>query len=115
MWQLLHESELPVDTLSRDVMRHVGAFRDYIRGRCTYRQIPYCWSDGGTLYFTFAGYLINKAIGLGTGKDFKAGQLTLRRLTEHFSRLPSKSPSICRFTSQCCRWTCNLESSFRLG
>jgi ATP-dependent Lhr-like helicase len=77
MWQLLHESELPADTLSRDVMRHVGAFRDYIRGRCTYRQIPYCWSDGGTLYFTFAGYLINKAIGLGTGKDFKAGQLTL--------------------------------------
>lgn len=77
MWQLLYESELPTDTLSRDLVEHVSALRDYLRGHCTHRQIPCFGRDGGTLYFTFAGYLVNKAIGLSTGKDFKADELTL--------------------------------------
>jgi ATP-dependent Lhr-like helicase len=77
MWQLLYENELPTDTLSRDLADHVSAFRDYLRARCTPRQIPCFPRDGGTLYFTFAGFLVNKAIGLSTGKDFKADELTL--------------------------------------
>jgi ATP-dependent Lhr-like helicase len=77
MWRLLCESESPTDTLSRDLVDEVCALRDYLRGRCTPLQIPCFSQDGGTLYFTFAGYLVNKAIGLSTGKDFKADELTL--------------------------------------
>jgi ATP-dependent Lhr-like helicase len=77
MWQLLYDSELPIDTLSRDLLDHVSAFRDYLRARCTQCQIPCFPRDGGTLYFTFAGYLANKAVGLSTGRDFKADELTL--------------------------------------
>jgi ATP-dependent Lhr-like helicase len=77
MWQVLHESDLPADTLSRDLVDPVSVLRSYLWGRCTQRQIPCCPWDGGTLYFTFAGYLVNKAIGLCTGKDFKADELTL--------------------------------------
>jgi len=77
MWQLLYESELATDTLSRDLVDHVSALRGYLLSRCTHCQIPCFPCDGGTLYFTFAGYLVNKAIGLSTGKDFKADELTL--------------------------------------
>lgn len=77
MWQLLHESDLPTDTLSRDLVGPVSALRSYLRTRCTQRQIPCHPWDGGTLYFTFAGYLVNKAIGLSTGNNFKADELTL--------------------------------------
>jgi ATP-dependent helicase Lhr and Lhr-like helicase len=77
MWEFLHESELPIDTLSPDLLDHVSAFRDYLRARCSRLQIPCFPQDGGTLYFTFAGYLPNKAVGLSTGRDFKADELTL--------------------------------------
>jgi ATP-dependent Lhr-like helicase len=77
MWQILYEHELPTDLFSRDLVDQVSAFRDYLFSRCTQDQIPcYPW-DGGTLYFTFAGYLVNKAIGLCTGADFRADELTL--------------------------------------
>ncbi|MEK7992182.1 MAG: Lhr-like helicase, partial [Planctomycetota bacterium] len=77
MWQLLFASELPTDTLCRDLVEPVVAFRDQLRSRCTQSQVPCFPRDGGTLYFTFAGYLVNKAIGLSTGKDFEADELTL--------------------------------------
>jgi ATP-dependent helicase Lhr and Lhr-like helicase len=77
MWQLLHASELSTDTLCRDLVGPVVAFRDQLRSRCTESQVPCFPRDGGMLYFTFAGYLVNKAIGLGTGKDFAAHELTL--------------------------------------
>ncbi len=77
MWQLLYDSNLPVDMLTRNLAEQVTAFRDYLNSHCTQFQIPYFPQDGGVLYFTFAGYLINKAIGLSTGRDFKADELTL--------------------------------------
>ena len=77
MWQLLYENDLPIDTLSRELLDHVSAFRDYLRARCTECQIPCFPRDRGTLYFTFAGYLANKAVGLSTGRDFRADELAL--------------------------------------
>lgn len=73
----IYDSNLHVDMLSRNLAEQVTAFRDYLNSHCTQFQIPYFQQDGGVLYFTFAGYLINKAIGLSTGKDFKADELTL--------------------------------------
>jgi ATP-dependent Lhr-like helicase len=77
MWALLHRNELSTDALSRDLVDPVKSFRNRLRSRCSEIQVPCCQRDGGILYFTFAGYLVNKAIGLGTGRDFKADELTL--------------------------------------
>ena len=58
MWELLYESELPIDILSTGLLDQVSAFRDYLRARCTQSQIPWfppgrgyallyvCWLSG---------------------------------------------------------------------
>jgi ATP-dependent helicase Lhr and Lhr-like helicase len=77
MWRLLHEDEAPMDVLSRELRDGASAFRSYLRSCCAFHQIPCIRADGGTMYFTFAGYLVNKAVGLSLGNDFKADELTL--------------------------------------
>ena len=77
MWSVLHQAELPPDALSPDLIDPVVNFRNRLRSCCNQNQVPCLQRDGGILYFTFAGYLVNKAIGLSTGKDFKADELTL--------------------------------------
>jgi ATP-dependent Lhr-like helicase len=77
MWQLLHENDLPKESLSAGLLGQVSALQNYLRGRCVQNQIPSFRHDAGMIYYTFAGYLVNKAIGLRTGKDFKAEEFTL--------------------------------------
>jgi ATP-dependent Lhr-like helicase len=51
----------------------VGEARARLRAACAINQIPYVQSADGIRYFTFAGYLINKAVGLISRKArFKA-------------------------------------------
>jgi len=77
MWGLLHQNEFSTDALAPELVDPVVDFRNALRSRCNQNQVPCFQRDGGVLYFTFAGYLVNKAIGLSTGRDFKAEELTI--------------------------------------
>ncbi len=77
MWELLHSDVQLTKALSRDLVDEVVSFRDELRRYSTKDQIPYVRHQGGVLYFTFGGYLVNKAIGLSSGCDFRANEVTL--------------------------------------
>lgn len=77
MWSVVHRAELPTDVLSPDLVDPVVNFRNRLQSLCNQNQVPCLQKDGGILYFTFAGYLVNKAIGLSVGREFRADELTL--------------------------------------
>lgn len=78
VWQLLHAEEFPEDLFALSLRRSVGEARIRLRAACAITQIPYVRSADGIRYFTFAGYVVNKAIGLISRKaSFKAGEASL--------------------------------------
>jgi len=78
VWQLLHAEEFPENLFTLSLRRTVGEARARLRSACAINQIPYVRSAEGIRYFTFAGYLVNKAVGLISRKArFKAGDASL--------------------------------------
>lgn len=78
LWQILHATEFPEDLFAASVRKRVVASREQLRRCCTRDQIPYVRSMDGIRYFTFAGYLVNKAVGLISNKpDFVADDISL--------------------------------------
>jgi len=78
VWQLLHADQFPEDLFALSLRRTVGEARAKLRSACSINQIPYVRSAGGIRYFTFAGYLVNKAVGLISRKaSFKASDASL--------------------------------------
>jgi len=78
VWQLLHAEEFPENLFPLSLRRTVGEARARLRSACAINQIPYVRSADGIRYFTFAGYLVNKAVGLISRKaSFKAGDASL--------------------------------------
>jgi ATP-dependent Lhr-like helicase len=78
VWQLLHAEEFPENLFALPLRRTVGEARARLRSACAINQVPYVRSTDGIRYFTFAGYLVNKAIGLISRKaSFKAGDASL--------------------------------------
>ncbi len=77
-WQLLHSDEFPEDLFALSLRRIVAAERAKLRSACAINQMPYVRSADGIRYFTFAGYMVNKAVGLISRKaSFKAGEVSL--------------------------------------
>jgi ATP-dependent Lhr-like helicase len=78
VWQMLHADQFPDELLASSLRRSVGEARTKLRAACTIHQIPYVRSAEGIRYFTFAGYLVNKAIALISRKaSFKASDSSL--------------------------------------
>ena len=78
VWQLLHADEFPEDLFTASLRLAVAEARAKLRAACAIDQIPYFRSAEGIRYFTFAGYLVNKAVGLISRKaSFKAGDVSL--------------------------------------
>lgn len=78
VWQLLRANQFPEDLFALSLRRTVGVARAKLRAACAIHQIPYVRSADGIRYFTFAGYLVNKAIGLISQKaSFKASDASL--------------------------------------
>ncbi len=78
VWQLLYTDQFPEDLFESSLRRSVEEGRAKLRKACTVHQIPYFRSAEGVRYFTFAGYLVNKAIGLVSRKaSFKASDESL--------------------------------------
>jgi len=79
LWQFLHSSAPLTGVLHRDLHDRVTGYvarvaRDWPEG-----TVPYLREADGVRYWTFAGYLVNKAIGLVSRKpSFEAGDLCLK-------------------------------------
>jgi ATP-dependent Lhr-like helicase len=78
VWQLLHADLFPEHLFSQSLRRSVGEARAKLRGAFAIHQTPYVRSPQGVRYFTFAGYLVNKAVGLISRKaNFMANDTSL--------------------------------------
>jgi ATP-dependent Lhr-like helicase len=78
VWHFIHSDEFAADLFAKDLRQRVEVFREQIRRACSKDQIPYLRSSDGIRYYTFAGYLVNRAIGLYAKKpEFKADDLSL--------------------------------------
>jgi ATP-dependent Lhr-like helicase len=82
MWQLLHASDIPLDCLAPNLKKPMAEVVQTFRTACRSDQIPFYRTHTGIRYFTFGGYLVNKAIALSTGQpDFKADDFFLDVVT----------------------------------
>ena len=78
IWSLIHFDDIRLDVFSKDLQPRVLSFLRKIRRLCTRDQIPYQQTADGLCYYTFAGYMINRAIGLFVRKvEFEADDLSL--------------------------------------
>lgn len=78
IWRLIHSNELPMDLFTKKLRRQVGCIMDIIQHSCSENQIPYLASSNGIRYYTFAGYIVNRAIGLFSKEhEFEADDLSL--------------------------------------
>ncbi|MBU4347865.1 DEAD/DEAH box helicase [Patescibacteria group bacterium] len=78
MWNIIH-SEPIKQLMAEELYRDVHAFGKRLVGICGSDQIPYIEVAQGYRYFTFGGYLLNKALALITNQwDFKADDISLR-------------------------------------
>jgi len=78
MWALIHKDDFALGQFSKKLSTKVNGFISAIRRTCSYDQIPFTRAPEGIRYYTFAGYIVNRAVGLFAGKpDFKADDLSL--------------------------------------
>lgn len=78
VWQMLHSDQFPQDLFTYSLRRTVDDARKTLQSACTVNQIPYVRTADGIRYFTFAGYIVNKAIGLISRKvGFMADDVSL--------------------------------------
>ncbi|GIV86979.1 MAG: hypothetical protein KatS3mg054_1008 [Chloroflexus sp.] len=78
VWLLLHSHQFPDELLAPSLRGRVADARTKLQAACTISQIPYVQSADGICYFTFAGYLVNKAIALSSRTvSFKASDSSL--------------------------------------
>jgi len=78
VWQFIHSSENADDLLVKELRTGVATLREKIKAVCSYDQIPFQLTAEGVCYYTFGGYLVNKAIGLASKKPgFKANDFML--------------------------------------
>lgn len=78
MWYIIHNEEFFFDIFTPSLRKNVEQARDNLCRFCRVDQVPFAWSTEGIRYFTFGGYLVNKAIALITKQlDYKADDVSL--------------------------------------
>ncbi|KSV17092.1 hypothetical protein CY91_04690 [Dehalococcoides mccartyi] len=78
VWRFIHSPESADDLLTKELRPEVTSFRENVRSLCSYEQIPFRRTVHGICYYTFGGYLVNKAIGLASNKPgFRADDIAL--------------------------------------
>lgn len=78
VWESLHSDNIDMDILSRQLRSTFVSEINQIRTSLSMSAIPYRRSVEGIKYFTFAGYIVNKAIALIAGKaSFEANDWSL--------------------------------------
>jgi ATP-dependent Lhr-like helicase len=79
IWQLIHMDKFPDDIIEPNLRNKIIEGLNIIRGFCGINDIPYIQTAEGYIkYYTFAGYLVNKAAALYTEQpDFNADDISL--------------------------------------
>lgn len=78
MWAFIHTDGAVQDQFSTALSETVGKFISSIRKSCDFPQVPFSRAAEGIRYYTFGGYIVNRAIGLFSGKpEFKADDVSL--------------------------------------
>lgn len=78
VWQLIHSESMLIDFFSKELWKEVKKVISTIRRTFSYEHLPYFRSSDGIRYYTFGGYLVNRAVGLFAKKPgFKADDLSL--------------------------------------
>jgi ATP-dependent Lhr-like helicase len=78
MWNIIHSEILPSNVLTSDLLEKLTQTQVRLQTLCKIDQIPYVYSLQGVQYFTFAGYLVNKAIALITNQpEYTADNISL--------------------------------------
>ena len=78
VWHLIHREDIQVSVLSKSLNQQINSWLSGIRQICHVNEIPFTQSTEGTRYYTFGGYLVNKAIGLFTQQSvFQASPISL--------------------------------------
>jgi ATP-dependent Lhr-like helicase len=82
MWELIH-SKVFVDDIYESKLRNlISAYREQIQSICASDQVPFVNFPDGYKYYTFAGHLVNKAIGLIAQKPgYQADDISVSALT----------------------------------
>ena len=82
IWTLLHNPDISWECLSSNLKETLIAVVRTFRAAYRFDQIPFYRTLTGIRYFTFGGYLVNKAIALSTCQpDFKADDFFLDVVT----------------------------------
>jgi ATP-dependent Lhr-like helicase len=83
MWKILHEDALDSGMFEPMLYEQVSEAFTEVRRACQIDQIPYFTSHNGFCYYTFAGYLVNKAIKLITCQlECEENDLSIRPLSK---------------------------------
>lgn len=78
VWSLIHESQLDKGVFTSGLGAIISSFMQSIRTQWGQFQIPYRKDTKGITYLTFAGYIVNRAIGKFTDNaDFSADNISL--------------------------------------
>lgn len=63
MWQIIHSNDLSIfDVVETSLREKIVRFQEAMHKICTVNQIPFTFTGGKVCYYTFAGYLVNKAV-----------------------------------------------------
>jgi ATP-dependent helicase Lhr and Lhr-like helicase len=78
LWQLLFSENLDLSTFTRQLQGAVATLQERVKEACSSDSIPFVRSAEGIRYLTFAGYIVNRAIGLFAKKPgFEADDFSL--------------------------------------
>jgi ATP-dependent Lhr-like helicase len=78
MWTFIHTDGAVQGQFSNALSETVGSSISSLRQACSRSQIPFARTAEGIRYYTFGGYIVNRAIGLFSGKPgFKADDVSL--------------------------------------
>lgn len=78
MWAFIHTDDAIQEQFSKALSGKVHDFVSAIRKACSRDQVPFARTQEGIRYYTFGGYVVNRAVGLFTGKpEFKANDFSL--------------------------------------
>jgi len=79
IWDIIHRDDHLVNYVAPSWRSAVATARHRVREVCTLSQIPFTRSIDGIRYFTFGGYLVNKAVALITRQsDYEIDDISLR-------------------------------------
>lgn len=78
VWRLIHSDTRAVNLFPNEFLEKIETFKVVVRRACSRDHLPYYRTSEGIRYYTFGGYIVNRAVGLFTRKqEFKADDLSL--------------------------------------